>query len=690
MPTDLDGDGTLDERVYENRLACVEPPPGDESPCYGDGPDLADDLTGDGQADHAWWVDGALLRLDDGSEASPAALPGGPGDLVVEDFDDGTVDDPVNGTESSEESEVAVVDASGTWHLGASTSTGAYASTMPVTDVAGLPSGINVPARYVGQIEIYWNRSRPAVFVPADATWHVQDTAGPITFGRPDDPATPEPDNDIPVPAKIGGWTESMITAYRPSDGTWRIRWEAGDVPQLPDGGPVGITTHQVGGPGGIPTPMDVDGDGREELTVYHQDGTWTSLNEGVRSTASFGGGADTLPVPDDYDGDGTDERAVLHVTDGSTPMWVDVEGQPSPTSVQPAGVTQPLLSLPAALDPWLAYDIGRFVTLKGSVSGIVTGDEGPAAGIEVGLYPAATTGQIAATFTAPDGTWTLPDLDPGPYRIRFRDPTDGHAQEWWRDRTTATAATKAWVTAGGVTTADATISPAGSLSGRVLERTFPGTASLAGATVRVYRATGGTVAIATTGPDGSFTVDGLPTGDYLAHISKAGYATEWYADAAHASDGVTLTIPGSATLTLDTGGDLPAPVLAADDAPELSGTLADAQTDAPIAGATIRLYTPEGYVTSTTTDVDGTWAVSGVLRAGVDHSIKIVAAGYTPEWHDGVATYHDATRLTFTGNEPLTATLQLGERRPAVPGDYDHDGAADLGLSNIGSEALA
>jgi glucose/arabinose dehydrogenase len=62
----------------------------------------------------------------------------------------------------------------------------------------------------------------------------------------------------------------------------------------------------------GQPTPVDFDGDGRSDMTVY-RDGVWYVLrsSDGGATATGWGGLLQDIPVPQDYDGDGKVDVAI-------------------------------------------------------------------------------------------------------------------------------------------------------------------------------------------------------------------------------------------------------------------------------------------------------------------------------------------------------------------------------------------
>ena len=65
---------------------------------------------------------------------------------------------------------------------------------------------------------------------------------------------------------------------------------------------------------------VDLDGDGWEDITVYHTTaGNWFTIGSEVGFAAHLAfGGSNFLPVPGDYDGDGVTDTAVYDTTTGN------------------------------------------------------------------------------------------------------------------------------------------------------------------------------------------------------------------------------------------------------------------------------------------------------------------------------------------------------------------------------------
>lgn len=217
-------------------------------------------------------------------------------------------------------------------------------------------------------------------------------------------------------------------------------------------------------------------------------------------------------------------------------------------------------------------------LTAGGTISGHVLGgtnDKAPQAQTCVLAVPTDPDGSRQTVLTKADGSYVLPDLTPGKYRVYFgdlycinfnSDLFDQHepttAPEWFKDQATEAAATTITVTAGHTDTGiNATMHPYATISGIV--RT-PSNRPVSGECVTAVPAEPqfdqaydepipNTTAITTA--TGRYTLIALP-GQYKIKFSpgcgSSGFATQWWDDATSAKTAHPLTIVYGTTTGID------------------------------------------------------------------------------------------------------------------------------------------
>ncbi|MCD6305890.1 MAG: carboxypeptidase regulatory-like domain-containing protein [Deltaproteobacteria bacterium] len=158
-----------------------------------------------------------------------------------------------------------------------------------------------------------------------------------------------------------------------------------------------------------------------------------------------------------------------------------------------------------------------------GSISGFVYAAEDgvtPIAGATVGVEMFTGGWGMGAATTGPDGSYTLTNLPTGEYRVNAW--AEGRAREYWQDVLWHHLASPVSV-AGGEDTANITftLGPGGSISGQVATAN-PG-ALLANISVEAHRQGDEGAAGVTTLPDGTYTIAGLPFGDYKVNAPSTG-----------------------------------------------------------------------------------------------------------------------------------------------------------------------
>jgi parallel beta-helix repeat protein len=159
-----------------------------------------------------------------------------------------------------------------------------------------------------------------AIFRPSDGTWWIRYSSrgyatsgyGYFQWGLP---------GDIPMSGDFDGDNAIELTVFRPSDGTWWIRYPArGDTP-------IAYDSYQWGLPDDVPIAGDFDGDGKTDLTVYRpSDGTWwirypSRGDTPIAYNAFQWGQPGDIPITADFDGDGKTDLTVYRPSDGT--WWI-------------------------------------------------------------------------------------------------------------------------------------------------------------------------------------------------------------------------------------------------------------------------------------------------------------------------------------------------------------------------------
>jgi len=143
------------------------------------------------------------------------------------------------------------------------------------------------------------------VFRPSTGTWYIRYTATPtsaaLIWGG---------GADKPVRGDFDGDGKADIAVFRPSTGTWYIRYTK-----------TATSAALVwGGGSDVPVPGDYDGDGTTDIAVFRpSNGTWYVRYSATPTSAAlvWGGGAD-VAVPGDYDGDRKTDIAVFRPSTGT------------------------------------------------------------------------------------------------------------------------------------------------------------------------------------------------------------------------------------------------------------------------------------------------------------------------------------------------------------------------------------
>ena len=328
----------------------------------------------------------------------------------------------------------------------------------------------------------------------------------------------------------------------------------------------------------------------------------------------------------------------------------------------------------------WLAVAPAAPAAVSGQISGTVTSAKAPGEGlahVEVYAYEAGGAElPVSATVTGPGGAYVLEDLAPGAYKIQFV-PEEGrslnYVPQFYKASPTFAGATPVEVPEGGSQEGiDAELQEGGTLEGTVTDAEDH--APLAQVEVAVYEADGEglQVSAATTDASGHYVVDGLATGSYKVEFSP-GYESDL--------DYVTQFYDGESSLATATPvavvQEAVTPGIDADLEPggKIEGTVTDAYTHAPVAGAIVGALSASGAVEGeTSTEADGHYTLTG-LAAGA-HVVEFAAAHYVVQYFDDKPSLVSAdpvsvrTRSATTGiDAALVPRVPVNTAAPVASG---------------------
>jgi len=226
-----------------------------------------------------------------------------------------------------------------------------------------------------------------------------------------------------------------------------------------------------------------------------------------------------------------------------------------------------PVTVVPGVATSGVDAVLAQETSSTGSISGTVT-EEGtgtPISSIVVWAYDLSGD-WVDYVSPSSDGTYSIGGLAPGDYKVEFTDramklgdePSGIYIDEWYDDAANFDSADTISVVAGATTTVNAQLTVGGSITGQV---TAEGTGQplivevLAVPVDSIFAAES-----SWTLADGSYSIDGLPTGDYQVKFREneglatlQGYLAEWYNDRPErASADIVSVTAGSTTAGID------------------------------------------------------------------------------------------------------------------------------------------
>ena len=404
------------------------------------------------------------------------------------------------------------------------------------------------------------------------------------------------------------------------------------------------------------------------------------SAGSGHSSARDHGAPARTAP-PDLRLAKGLAPRWMLNQ---APQRWMTVSGRPTPASVRSAekaservaagsaaaalkAAKQHKRQKPAATSAGAAQatsSTSRALGLQprmsggstGSVAGVVTDavSSQPIASVVVTAYSRTTyTTAPESAVTSPTGSYTLTGLPADSYDIVFTDNSQGHLVQYSGEQPTSSTATPVIVTAGTTTSAvNAELIPGGSISG-VITSSATGL-PIANVCASVFTPSGIVAAGGCSDATGAYQTTGLPAGRYEVEFydNNNVYLSGW-----HGGSSLTTATPVTVTKGAVTSGIGIALVRGGD----ITGTVADSTTSAPLASVCGYAYGNAGYSASFCSNAAGTFDITGVATGSYslyfyDQELRYLPTGYVGP--GGVTTVAVTTGATTSG---LRVAMQLG-----------------------------
>jgi hypothetical protein len=322
-----------------------------------------------------------------------------------------------------------------------------------------------------------------------------------------------------------------------------------------------------------------------------------------------------------------------------------------------------------------------------GQIAGAVidSATSAPIAGICVKAYN-SSGGVLASAQTNSSGAYALGSVPAGSAQVGFSSGcgASNYLTQYYNGKASLASSDPVGV-AGGATTSgiNAAMVAGGQITGTVTDRATNST--LAGICVEAYDSSGGGVASTQTNSSGVYTLSALATGSYDVGFAdcSAGpdfagtYVTQYYTGKATLASADPISVTAGAT----TSGINAAMITHG----EITGTVTDSVTGAPLAGICLDIFDSSGGISQSSTNANGVYTtihlLSGSYRVGFD--LGCGDSTYALQYYDAKTTLASADPVTVTDG---TRTSGINAALVAVNGSATPPSVATGSASGVGT----